>query len=372
MKRFKVFIINGKKIKRAASAALAIASSVGICAAVSYNAPKAITAFSVAGGDISETILKSGMPHEDEPFDIKEIMNTVLGFDKDEPTTIIESAYGTVPVHEDATPPPTPEAVITPPQSAESSDSALPSHNEIISAPGPEINNATSYNIDTDSLCRQPSDIKISLSDEPEVLVFHTHTTECYDGDEMSGESERTTNENYNVCAVGDVICDTLESYGIHTIHDKTIHDYPSYQGSYTRALSTLTADLEKYPSIKVTLDIHRDAYVYSDGSKLRVATNINGKDTAQVMLVLGTDSMGLYHPHWRSNLVLAAKIQSAAQIMYPDMMRPINLRRERFNMHATKGSLLIEVGSNGNSLAEARSSAEYIGRAIAAALLEG
>ena len=248
----------------------------------------------------------------------------------------------------------------------------LPEHDAIIAANGLKINNATGYSVDLDALAAQPSEVKAALTDAPEVLIMHTHTTECYIGDEMSGESERTTNENYNVCAVADVLAGSIEAYGIHTVHDKTIHDYPSYQGSYTRALNTITEDMKKYPSVKVVIDLHRDAYVYPDGTKLRVAANVNGRETAQAMLVLGTDSMGLYHPYWRANLSLAAKIQSAAEIMYPGMMRPINLRRERFNMHVTKGSILIEVGSNGNTLAEAKAAAENLGAAIAAALING
>ena len=123
---------------------------------------------------------------------------------------------------------------------------------------------------------------------------------------------------------------------------------------------------------MKVVIDLHRDAYVYPNGTKLRVEADVNGESCAQVMLVLGTDSMGLYHPYWRTNLSLAAKIQSAADVMYPGMMRPINLRRERFNMHVTKGSLLVEIGSNGNTLTEAKTAAENLGTAIAAALLNG
>ena len=188
----------------------------------------------------------------------------------------------------------------------------------------------------------------------------------------MSGETERTTDNARNVVAVGNVICGKLEEYGIKTVHDTTVHDYPSYQGAYTRTLKTIESNLKKYPSIKAVLDVHRDAFVYSDGSKLKVSYNRDGQETAKVMLVVGTDSMGLAHPGWRNNFMLAAKIQNAAEIMYPGLMRPIDLRRERFNMHMTSGSLLLEVGSNGNSLAEALEGGAEIGEAIAAALLNG
>ena len=185
----------------------------------------------------------------------------------------------------------------------------------------------------------------------------------------MNGETERNTDETKNVTAVGDVIAETLEQNGIHCVHDKTVHDYPTYQSAYTRTLSTIDYNLKHYPDIKIVLDVHRDAYIYPDGSKLRVNCDINGVSTAQVMLVLGTDSLGLSHPAWRENLSLAAKIQSAANIMYPGMMRPINLRRERFNMHMTTGSLLLEIGSNGNTLDEAKEGGRNIANAISAVL---
>lgn len=374
MKRVRIFVLNSKKIKKAAIGAtslIAISAAAGLCLTAKSSLPKAVPAFS------PQDILAEGMPHEDEPFDIKEVISGILGFDTGKPETIIESSSELFKTA-NATAAPTPSAAdyeTEPENDAPKTNKSLPqlpSHDEITSAHGLDINNATHYEVDLDALAATPLESNLELNKTPEVLVMHTHTTECYKGDEMSGESERTTNENYNVCAVADIMCSVLEDYGIETLHDKTIHDYPSYQGSYTRALKTITADLEKYPSVKVIIDLHRDAYVYPDGTKLRVATEIEGQTAAQAMLVLGTDSMGLSHPYWKTNLALAAKIQSAAEIMYPGMMRPINLRRERFNMHATKGSLLIEVGSNGNTLDEAKRTAQYLGTAIAAALLNG
>ena len=78
---------------------------------------------------------------------------------------------------------------------------------------------------------------------------------------------------------------------------------------------------------------------------------------------------MGLWHENWQENLKFAAKIQNAAEIMYPGVMRPINLRKERFNEHMTKGSLILEVGSNGNTLAQAKEGGKDVARAIAAVL---
>ncbi len=384
MRKFRTYIITKKKIYRAAAAAAVIAAfSLGSAAVIKNTPetePEAVTAYSPAEDELYKTIIDDGLPEEDSASGITDLIKRIFGFDADKPDTIIESSSAVLeaassPAAEAPDEVPETEAVSEPAPEPDLEHTAaaaeLPTHEEIINSTGLELNNATNYSVDLDAMCSDELATKLTL-DGPQVLIVHTHTTECYDGDAMSGESERTTNPDYNMCAVGDVISQTLEAHGIKTIHDTTIHDYPTYQSAYTRTLETINKNIEQYPSIKVVLDVHRDAYIYNDGSKLRVAAEVNGSETAQVMLVLGTDSMGLYHPHWRDNLTLAAKVQNAAEIMYPGMMRPINLRRERFNMHVTRGSLLLEVGSNGNSLDEAKTAAVYIADAIAAALLNG
>ena len=377
MKRFRTFIITKKTLQKAAAIGMFAITAAGVCYVFSKKTETVVPAFSELNA-ISNDVITEGMPHEDEPFDYKSFIISLLGFDSDKPESIIEGSseifngIHSEPPIEGTTPLPSIDPVHTDTPIEDGNKADLPSHDEIIKADSLEINNATGYAVSLSDSAAAAKETNLDFNGEPEVLILHTHTTECYIGDEMSGESERTTNEQYNVCAVGDVLLEKLESYGIKTVHDKTIHDYPSYQGSYSRALNTITSDMSKYPSVKMIIDLHRDAYVYPDGTKLSVTTEVDGTKCAQAMLVLGTDTMGLYHPDWRSNLVLAAKIQNAAKIMYPGLMRPINLRRERFNMHVSKGSILIEIGSNGNTLSEAKQAAAYLGKAIAAALING
>ena len=322
-------------------------------------------------------ILDSGLIHKESKQGIVQKIKEIIGFNTDKPETIISDFS---PVFDDK---PKPE-VTEPPQATESpahtehpkeeqksAPVQFPSKQQILTAEKLEINNATSYSVDLKELCAKENSFSIERnSAEPQILIIHTHTTECFDGDAMNGETERNTNEEKNIVAVGNVIAQTLEQNGIHCVHDKTVHDYPSYQGAYTRELSTVNYNLKQYPSIKAVIDVHRDAYIYPDGSKLTVKYDRNGVSTARVMLVIGTDSLGLSHPNWRDNLSFASKIQNAADIMYPGMMRPINLRRERFNMHTTKGSILIEIGSNGNTLAEAKEGGKNIANSLSAVLL--
>ncbi len=219
------------------------------------------------------------------------------------------------------------------------------------------IRNETNYSVDIESMLSAPLSLDLK-GKGPKVLIVHTHASESYSpqGAEsyQAGVSDRSLDNSRNMIAVGEAAKAVFEKQGIEVIHDKTIHDQPNFNGSYANSLKTVEGYLKKYPSICVVLDLHRDAFVYENGSKAKFVTEINGKKTAQLMLVVGTDAGGLDHPHWRENMKLALKIQSRILEEYPGLMRGVNLRRERFNGHTTKGSLIIEVGSSGNSLDEA------------------
>ena len=356
MNSFRTFVITKKTLYKTLAFILIAVFFVVILLTISKSRPVQVFSYNAS------EIIEKGTINDDLRETAVDIAEEILGFDVTNPNDIMNTSISAM---DNA---PTPSPAITPTPEPETEKLPL---KEEIAVTELKLNNATDYDVDLNELCKENLDFKLEFN-KPEVLIVHTHTTECYQGDAMSGENERTTNEAYNMCQIGDIIANTLEKHGIGTIHDKTIHDYPTYQTAYSKAMKTIEKNIKNNPSIKVVLDVHRDAYIYPDGSRLKVCTEINGQNAAQVMLVLGTDSLGLEHNNWRSNLKFASKVQQAAQHLYPGLMRPINLRRERFNMHMTMGSLLLEVGSNGNSLTEAEISAEYIGNAIATALING
>ena len=204
---------------------------------------------------------------------------------------------------------------------------------------------------------------------EPTVLILHTHTTESYT---KSGEnyketsSWRTLDENYNMLSVGDALGRLLAREGITAVHDRQIHDYPSYNGSYNHARKSIAEYLEEYPSIRLILDLHRDAADTGSG-QLRPLVTLEGTPTAQLMLVLGTGESGLNHPNWEENLALAVKLHTLLERRAPGIMRPLLLRGQRFNQDLHPGALLVEVGAAGNTHAEALAAAQQLGLAIAA-----
>ena len=167
---------------------------------------------------------------------------------------------------------------------------------------------------------------------------------------------------------IADEICIQLEKAGITTIHDSTIHDYPSYNGSYLRSAETVKTILAQYPSIKVVLDIHRDA-ITSEGDLMQPVTTISGKKAAQIMIISGCDDGTMDMPNYMQNFRLASLFQQQMENSYPGLTRPIMFDYRKYNQDLTTGSLLIEVGSHGNTLEQVRYSGELIGKSIADAL---
>ena len=196
----------------------------------------------------------------------------------------------------------------------------------------------------------------------PTVLILHTHTTESYTKTQetyLETSPYRTLDENYNMLSIGAHVAQLLEDAGIRVIRDETLHDYPSYNGSYVHARNRLAELLEQYPSVKMVLDLHRDASGDS-GSQLRPLANVGGNQTAQMMLVMGTN-----YDAWEENLALAVKLQVTLEKQNPGIMRPLDLRSQRFNQDLSNGALLIEMGAAGNTHDEALLAAEALAEAI-------
>ena len=214
-------------------------------------------------------------------------------------------------------------------------------------------------------------------SPDPQVLVMHTHATEDY---RLSaglwftpGDGARSTDRSINMCAVGRVVADTLNAAGIHTLHDETLNDYPSYTGSYANSRTVVQQYLAQYPSIKVVLDVHRDAIETENGSRMAPVCTVDGRQAAQVMIICGCDNgTTVQLPDWRQNLRVAAAWERAMEGMYPGFTRPVLFSYRFYNQDLTTGSLLIEIGGHGNNLNEALYAGQLAAKGLAAALLGG
>ena len=232
------------------------------------------------------------------------------------------------------------------------------------------IKNTTGQNLDFSDLLHQPPDLKIKNTSDPQVLIFHTHTSESYMNKDSGFFYEsfypRSLNNAKNVTKVGDAITEKLKEHGINTIHDTTYHDNPSYNGSYLRAEKTIKENLRKYPSLKVIIDIHRDSLGSKETGKMKPTFEYKGKKAAQLMIISGCDPDNTNgFPNWKKNLKLALNIQKYCESMFPGITRPLNFSKVKYNEHLTPGSLLIEIGSDGNTLEEAIYTGSMLGEAL-------
>lgn len=239
------------------------------------------------------------------------------------------------------------------------------------------VKNTTDYYIDTQEVLSQPLGFKLEDTSKPQVLIVHTHTTESYLQEDLGyyyeDYSGRNTDDSENVTMVGQAIVNKLNSRGIGAVQSKTHHDEPTYNGSYDRSEQTICEYLEKYPTIKVIIDIHRDSIGYGgEDGKIKPTFVANGKKAAQIMIMSGYDPTGAYgFSHWEENLRFAMRLQQTAESLYPGMTRPLYFGDFAYNMFINNGSLLIEVGTEVNTIDEAVYTGELLGDVLADVLMQ-
>lgn len=223
-----------------------------------------------------------------------------------------------------------------------------------------KIKNQTTYNLTQEIL---KPDIAINNKN---ILIFHTHSCESYTPSEKYSYTQtgnyRATDLNYTVTRVGTELENYLKQYNLNVVHNTSYHDYPSYNGSYTRSLQTVENMLQTTSS-DIIIDLHRDAI----GSRPDYAPTVKiGEDyAAQIMFVIGTNEGGLFHPNWNENLKFAVKVQEKAEEMYPGLFKPIMLTKSRYNQHTGKYANIIEVGATGNTLEQCLTSMKYLSAVI-------
>ena len=224
------------------------------------------------------------------------------------------------------------------------------------------------YRPDLGALLTEPLSWDLT-GEEPTVLILHTHTTESYTktAEETYTESGsyRTLDENANMLSIGAYLAQLLEEGGVGVIQDRTVHDYPSYNGSYAAARETVEEYLTRYPTIRLVLDLHRDAAEDASGNQIGSTVTVEGTEAAQLMLVMGSDAGGLSYPNWQENLALGLKLQAQLERMAPGICRSMNFCGQRYNQDLCDGALLIEVGAAGNTRQQALKAVEMLAKSI-------
>ncbi len=235
---------------------------------------------------------------------------------------------------------------------------------------GVYINNQSGASIDVYKDITNSLKFAVEKSSEPQILIYHTHATESYMTDESQYYTDfdepRSEDTELNIVKIGEIISDRLNDAGYTVIHDKTLHDGPSYSGSYSRSAETVKNYLQQYPSIKIVIDIHRDSISSGKNDKVAPVVSVDSKEAAQVMIVMGSETGTVEdHPKWRENVRLATKLQFVLEKMYPQLARAMLLKSSKYNQNLSTGSILIEVGSDANTLEQAKYSAELLSNAL-------
>lgn len=202
----------------------------------------------------------------------------------------------------------------------------------------------------------------VVLGDEPLVLIVHTHATESYLP--QSGSNFHSTGEENTVRDVGNTLAASLEAEGISVVHDKTLHDNPSYNNSYNRSYDTIQQLLEEYPSIVCVIDLHRDAIAAETAA---ATVSVNGKTCAKYSYVVGNLAST-----YKDNLAFINNLNKTASESYNGYTGKVLERGYRYNQDFTSKSLLLEIGYNRNQIEEARNSAEIFGKILADTLKKG
>ena len=226
-----------------------------------------------------------------------------------------------------------------------------------------EVNNVSGKTFQLDKLLETP--LNWDLADgQPRVLILHTHTSESYAD---CSDNYRSLDEAQNLLAIGKHMETLLTAAGIGVIHDTTLHDYPSYNGSYNHSRKSVQQYLSEYPTLTLVLDIHRDAMEDKNGKQYATTLSIGGETSAQLMMVVGTNGSGLNHPNWEQNMSVAVKFHTQLERLYPGICRPISLRKQRFNQDLSTSAMLIEVGTAANTQKQALEAATCLCDAIIA-----
>lgn len=232
------------------------------------------------------------------------------------------------------------------------------------------VKDSTGSGTDLEAALREEPSVRMKGDGSVEVLIYHTHTSEAYSqsytGFYYTDMDTRTENPDQSVVAAGEALKQALEAQGFGVVHDTTVND-TLYNGSYDRSWEVIQKNLAEYPGIQVTIDVHRDSMTTESGVKYKPTVTVEDRKAAQVMLIAGCDADGGWgdFPRWEENLRLALRVQESLQSLYPGLARPLNFSNSKYNMNATPGSMLVEVGTEVNTVSEARYAGQLVGEAL-------
>ena len=242
---------------------------------------------------------------------------------------------------------------------------------------GTMVENQTGYRLNVDELLSLPL-FGTAPTDEPLVLILHTHATEAYLNPNVTyitgevGDEIYSDRRDRSVLLVGEAMSETLNQNGITTIHCAQKHGMDgSLQNAYASSEACVKAYLKRYPSIQCVIDLHRDGILDRSGALVRTEVQKEGESYGQVMAVVGSDGNGTFHPNWRNNLALALQLCSRLNASVEETCRTVSLRNASYNQELAPYSLLLEIGSAGNTQEEAIRTVRLVGEVLSQMIKE-
>ncbi len=227
-----------------------------------------------------------------------------------------------------------------------------------------------------DNRFQRPTKTTLNMG-EPVVLIYHTHTSEAYKPSKAYNytptDVDRTIDPRYTVVRVGAELKNELESkYDIKSVHITTFHDYPEYTPAYSRSLKSARDAIAKHPSIKVIVDVHRDAFrmrnsIEKQNARALSVLNIDGLDVAKILLVWGSDA-----PNCSETRKFAELLKNKIHAQHPGLCRGVLEKKTgQYNQQLSDYAVLAEIGSNSSTMEEALRAVPYFARALSEAIKE-
>lgn len=217
------------------------------------------------------------------------------------------------------------------------------------------------------SVCASPAAL---ASGGPLVLILHTHSREAYlEGSQsiLEGDLGALTYSNdteRSVVAVGKALCDALNQKGIQTIHCTVAHDADTLGGAYQRAAQSIRFYLSLYPSIEYVIDLHRDSILSAEGTYIKTEAPLTKGSCAQIAAVVGMGEMHREPERVNQNLALALGLRAELN-RSAGLARPVILKNSSYNQELSKYSLLLEIGTGGNTVDEALNCVDALADAL-------
>ena len=240
---------------------------------------------------------------------------------------------------------------------------AVPAYASVSSAPAASSS--------SNPLERLASLARVSWGSSPLIAIYHTHTGEAYRDAAVRSSKSYTWDFSQpgvgpvpGVVQVGERLARELERrYGIPVVHSTKVHDYPIFAYSYANSEKTARMLVDRYPSLKLVIDIHRD-----EGLTMET---LQGRSAAGVLIVVGAGgASSLRHANWRSNLETAELLKDTFDRLYPGLCRGIRVKdNARYNQHLHPGAVLLEIGAHSDTLESALLTADLVADVLAEAL---